>query len=306
MNNQRRKKRTPPILVDSDGIPINPPIPYNIIDELEKKELLGCGSTAVIYGDGPDQVQKRFFNDDWQYKEEVDMQRKIQELLKEFPVRVPDIYGTHLHKPIIYMERIHPPSNFAPHLIHLALGYTGEDIDCLWYINGTRLPRGFYAGIETILSLTHVNYWSHITINYITHLMGSIIKHLLSNCIIPIGIEWSIDRNGRIWLSDFGSCKYGYAEPVQYFYMGYTENTIRDIYTPIIQQNGYNSYYDGYFGHPIEVMRDIDDLYFCISETYVDAQLEERLKTQTRDSPGDSTEDEEYKKKQEDYLNSQF
>jgi hypothetical protein len=304
MNNQRKSKRTPSLNTPPPEFPKDSIVPYYIIDEIHKKELLGCGTTAIIYGDGPDQIQKRFFNNTNKYKVEAEIQQRVQELLKEFPVRVPDVYGVHPDKPIIYMERIHPPSNFAPHLIHLALGHRGEDIDCLWYINGTRLPKGFYAGSETILSLAKTNHWTHITIDYITHLMGSIIKHLLSNCIIPIGIEWSIDRDGRIWITDFGLCCHGYAEPIQYFYIGYKGYHTSDIYTPIIQQNGYNSYYDGYFGHPIEVLRDIDDLYFCISNTNQDDD-NDICDIKNREDIFEEF-DKEYEKKQEEYLNNQF
>jgi hypothetical protein len=254
-------------------------VPMHIIEELPKKEVLGAGSHAIVYGDGPDQVIKKYYTESSAYKHEAAIQKKIQKILEDFPVRVPDIYCIHPKKPIIYMERIHPPSNFAPHQINLILGYDRiDDLDCLWQIPGIRLTRGFYAGHETIISLAKTQSWSQIKIANIAYIMGSITRHLLDNNIIPTGIKWSVDREGRIWLFNFRECREGYMDPVQYFYLGDCNSNLYDYYLPKTNQKGYLEYYNGYFDHTYEIDKNLDNMYFCVKTVLSERDAEEAFK----------------------------
>jgi hypothetical protein len=38
-------------------------IPMHILEELPKKEVLGAGLHAIVYGDGPEQVIKKYYTD---------------------------------------------------------------------------------------------------------------------------------------------------------------------------------------------------------------------------------------------------
>jgi len=240
-------------------------VPIHILEELHKKDILGTGVHAIVYSDGSEQVIKKFYKYSNEYKHEAAMQQKIQKLLKDFPVRVPDIYRVHDKKPIIYMERIHPPSNFAPHQIHLILGYDNiDELECLWHIPCIRLTRGFYAGHETINSLVKTQSWPQIKIATIAHIMGSVTRHLLDNDIIPNGIKWSVDYTGRIWIFNFRECREGYMDPVQYFYIGDFMSNVLDYYIPKSNHKGYLEYYNGYFGKNYEIDKQVDNMYFCI------------------------------------------
>jgi hypothetical protein len=60
-------------------------------------------------------------------------------------------------------------------------------------------------------------------------------------------------------LIDFDECEEGYIDPNNFFY---SCNLDQNIYIPKYGSPFYESFYFGFFGHPIELMTDIDDSYF--------------------------------------------
>ena len=253
-------------------------IPSEILKELPKRHILGGGKNSIVYLNGyiggsisssgssgsissrcEETVIKKYYNNKDGVIQSSEIQSKIQKLLCEYPVRVPDIYYIDNRKSIICMEYIETHPNFYTNLLHIIFGYPSEHLDVLWYVPNTYIPKGFYASTDTINSLAKTNNWNLTTNSSIAFMMGSVLRRLVNEQIIPYGVEWTLDKNGRIWLIDFDECEEGYIDPYNFFY---SNDSNFNIYIPKCTSELFSSFYNGYFGNRIELIKNIDELYF--------------------------------------------
>lgn len=162
-------------------------------------------------------------------RHEAKLQQAAANALKGFPVHVPNILST-ITEPLqvaekwylcgIEMERIPIIPEFGEP-IHMLLGYDGDDIDTSWGrhtsqpVGPNNPSRGFFAGQE-MLEAIWKNERIALTIEDVSYTMGTATKKLLAAGIIPTDLEWIYGGAGRIYLIDFGLCRFGHLTSREY------------------------------------------------------------------------------------------
>lgn len=191
-------------------------------------------------------------------KEEANIQKKVRQIFidNNINIRVPEIYNifNSLRKINDITMLCGIEMEYVPILkaidgissqIHLAFGYTQDDIDMEWLVASSKIPRGFYASQEMIEIILEERE-SKLTIDDITSTMGKGIATLLKNNIIPNDVEWILDNNLNIWMIDFGLCREGEMSLEKYLNKSGAEGLVNDIYVPKEGMKGYESFLKSY------------------------------------------------------------
>ena len=191
-------------------------------------------------------------------KEEAAIQKRVRQIFidNKVNIRVPEIYNLYNFnqkindKTMLYgIEMEYVPILKAidgiNSQIHLAFGYTQDDIDSEWIVKDSNIPRGFYASQEMI-ELILEERKSKLSIDDITTTMGKGIALLLTNNIIPNDVEWILDNDLNIWMIDFGLCREGKISLEKYLHKTGVEGLANDIYVPKKGMKGYERFIESY------------------------------------------------------------
>ncbi len=227
--------------------------------------LLGAGSYGLVLESfNPQHAIKLFYDLKAcaDIKHEYKMQSDVRSILQQ---QVPEVHVPELHyveqNEILYkrqkyvcgiaMERLTPPNGYNE-MVHCALGYSGYDLNSSWGritsqpVDESNPTRGFFADanhLETIWEAEE----SNMTIEHLAYLMGRASRVLVNNGIMPIDVEY-VWSKGRLYMIDFGLCKYKYIDPQTYLTMGGVDGLLSDVYIPHIGDEGHESFLRGYLG----------------------------------------------------------
>jgi len=151
-----------------------------------------------------------------------------------------------------------PPPNSYNECVHITLGYYGYDINTSWGVEtlkpvGPENPtRGFFADANHLEDI-----WagearqglpeaegSDMTIERLATIMGKATGSLVRQGFLPLDVEW-IWSEGRPWLIDFGMCKLGQMDPMEFLkYPVYGPEA--DVYIPKGGDEGRTEFMRGY------------------------------------------------------------
>lgn len=151
----------------------------------------------------------------------------------------------------IAMERIEGLPDYNGQLVHLMLGakeylntYIGRKSN--EPIGPLNPSRGYFASPEKIIDI-----WDSVdsqwTIDDATETIGLTCKLLINHGIIPIDLEFVYGANDQIYVIDFGLCRRGTVDPLQFLEQNYLEGLASEPYIPQIGQQGRNAFLKGYW-----------------------------------------------------------
>jgi hypothetical protein len=208
---------------------------------------LGAGGYGIVFPTGPRTALKLLYDVEAceALRHEAILQQAATLALEGSPVHVPAVLSVSTD-PIqvagkwylcgLEQERIPVLPEFGEP-VHMLLGYDGDDIDTSWGRQTSRPvgpnnpSRGFFAGPEMLEAI-----WADEGINMkiegVAYAMGLATKKLLAAGIIPNDLEWIYGGAGRIYLIDFGLCRFGHLTPEEYLARTGSESPAADIYLP--------------------------------------------------------------------------
>lgn len=225
------------------------------IMNLDSSEILGAGGYGIIFSSDRKAVKLLYdLNACRGLYREAKLQERARELLDGI-VRVPRIYSYMDHSILvnetpylcgIEMERIPILSEFGEPL-HMLLGYNDpDDINKSWG-RATEVPigsdnpsRGFFAGPDLVEEILEAD---ELTLEGLARIMGTALRKLLDGGILPNDLEWIYGGGGRIYLVDFGLCKFGSMNPVEFLNSSWVR---RDIYIPHEGDRGHIEFLEGF------------------------------------------------------------
>jgi hypothetical protein len=209
--------------------------------DLHKEQVLGGGGYGLVFGDGEMAIKLLYdkTNPDALVKESMIQQRARQILVcNNIPVKIPRIINTRKYLASIEMERIFPPEDFEEQ-VHIAIGYKGSDINNVWYVGDTDVYRGFYCNAEMIEAFG-------ANIEDVAYNMGRALRTLINNGVIPIDVEFILDKNLDVWMIDFGLAEMGNIDPNEYLNKEGWQGLKNDVYVPHEGMPGYESFQAGF------------------------------------------------------------
>lgn len=163
----------------------------------------------------------------------------------------PFVWSNNIYLCGIAMKAIKPPPEFGGHQLHMLLGYSGSDIDTVWLKHSGKPagpdnpPRGFFASPETL-----EDHWEDVgsqwTIERVSYTMGRAIGALVKGGVVPNDLEFIYGGDNNLWLVDFGLCRFGNVDPVEFLKRRNSEGLASDIYIPQAGYRGRSEFIAGY------------------------------------------------------------
>jgi hypothetical protein len=223
---------------------------------------LGAGSFGTVVLGINQNIAIKLINDVSQCKEmynEAELQLQARKILEiSTPtVSIPDVFFIE-NKNIKYRNKTYlcgigmtyiPFPNSYNECVHITLGYYGNDINSSWGVEtlkpvGPENPtRGFFADANHLEDIWEAE-GSDMTIDHLATIMGHATGSLVRQGFLPLDVEW-IWSKGRPWLIDFGMCKLGQIEPLEFLkYPIYGPEA--DVYMPKVGDEGHTEFMRGY------------------------------------------------------------
>lgn len=247
---------------------------HNAIDFSSSKIIGAGGYGIIVHMPGQLSATKLLYElqDFKNLQNEATIQQTCYKLFKTYlpMVKIPRVHSVQTN-PIEYkgsqylcgitMDYLQPPSGFQEQL-HMLLGYPYDDIDKEWGkqisspVSPTNPTRGFFASPET-LEMIWEEEQSSMTISTLAYLMGCSYSCMISNGIIPIDLEW-VWANGFPTILDFGLCRFGTVDKIQFYYQKGLSGLADDFYIPHKGDRGYEEFMKGYLSNVMKTNITID------------------------------------------------
>ncbi len=222
--------------------------------------IIGAGSFGLVLHEN-DKAIKLFYDchefDAVTYESNMQIQARTILATQVPDVSVPEVYFTtheitkynsKSHLRGLAMEYIIPPPHYNE-CVHITLGYYGNDINSSWGVEtlkpvGPENPtRGFFADANHLEDIWEAE-GSDMTIERLATIMGHATGSLVRQGFLPLDVEW-IWSKGQPWLIDFGMCKLGQMDPLEFLkYPIYGPEA--DVYMPKIGDEGHTEFMRGY------------------------------------------------------------
>lgn len=227
----------------------------------EASSIIGAGGYGIVLnvGNGHKDAVKLFKDTDTCHAivAEARIQQRCHQLFKGTEIAVPAV-TFYSQTPIDYkqtrylcgigMEYLPPPLDFDEQ-VHMALGYTGSDLDSSWAasikdaISPDNPTRGFFASADT-MTYIWAQEGSSMTLEKMSYLMGHGFRSMIDAGIVQIDLEW-VWSKGSPWIIDFGLCYEGAVDPETFLLNKGSEGLGSDFYWP---RN--DAFLAGYFRPP--------------------------------------------------------
>lgn len=235
----------------------------NLLNITNKSTVLGAGGFGQIFTKQNHVVKLLYdINACKDLENEVVIQTAGRQVLQNI-VKVPEIYAHKtIHKTFrqqiylcgIAMERIYGLPEYNGELIHLMLGepisksrYKGRQTSKP--INANNPSRGFFANPTKVIDILD-EYDSKYTLNSIAHTMGKTCRTLINNNIVPIDLEFVYGANDTLSVIDFGLCRFGQVDPIQFLHSKGKEGLASEPYIPQEGHQGREAFLTGYQNQP--------------------------------------------------------
>ncbi len=227
----------------------------------DSAEVLGAGGYGVVVKNADGHALKLFYESTTDPHTEAAIQTKARELLAAagVPIKVAAVHSV-TTQPLVWrsqqllngitMEAVEAPDG-GPQM-HILLGYAGADLDTLWLRDSaapagpTNLPRGFFAGADTLTELWEER-GSRWTVERVARLMGRALAVLIAGGIVPVDLEFVYGDDDAIWLIDFGLCRFGRVDPRAFLTARGSEGLAGEIYIPQEGWRGRAEFLESYY-----------------------------------------------------------
>jgi hypothetical protein len=234
---------------------------HSMIPINNNSNILGAGSFGLVVSNTSDNAMKLFYdlNDLQTVRKEAQIQEAASKLLEGI-VKVPRVHETLSYTTTfrdnrylcgIIMDRV-PFVNTFSSALHILLGYKHDDIDVEWSRDNVNPPsednptRGFHASPEMMEAIWQDEGRTDISIDSVSYTMGKAMATLLRGGIQPYDLEWIYGGDGEIYLIDFGMCKVGHKDPMEYLEHVGSWGLGSDYYIPHKEDRGYEAFMLGF------------------------------------------------------------